>query len=217
MTIVNTGGIAIIKVALVEDDANIRSALAGVLSSEPGVRCVGTFPDAESALVGIPKIMPDVVLMDIQLPRQSGIECVRALKRSYPNLQFVMVTIFEDDDLVFKSLAAGAVGYMLKSAPPPEILDAIVEVHNGGSPMSGYIARKVVQSFHKLPLPPPETNGLSPREQELLGYLARGFLYKEIADQMSIRIDTVRSHIRRIYEKLHAHSRTEAIKKFVGF
>jgi DNA-binding NarL/FixJ family response regulator len=206
-----------IAVVVVEDDDSIRAALELILNGSSDFRCAGTFPDAESALRGIPSILPDAVLMDIQLPGQSGIDCVRALKRSHANLQFVMVTVFEDDDLVFKSLAAGAVGYLLKSSPPAEILKAIAEVHAGGSPMSSYIARKVVQSFHRVRSPSLELEALSPREQELLGYLAKGFLYKEIADRMDIRLDTVRSHIRRVYEKLHAHSRTEAVKKFVGF
>jgi len=205
-----------VTVAVVEDDNHIRAALELILNGSSHFHCAGTFPDAESALLGIPRIGPDVVLMDIQLPRQSGIECVQALKRAHPNLQFVMVTVFEDDDLVFKSLAAGAVGYMLKSSPPVQILEAIAEVYAGGSPMSSYIARKVVQSFHKDCSSSPEVETLSRREQELLGYLAKGFLYKEIADRMGIRLDTVRSHIRRVYEKLHAHSRTEAVNKFRG-
>jgi DNA-binding NarL/FixJ family response regulator len=211
---VNGGRENSIAVVVVEDDDSIRAALELILNRSSDFRCAGTFPDAESALVGIPQLMPDVVLMDIQLPRQSGIDCVRALKRSHPNLQFVMVTVFEDDDLVFRSLAAGAVGYLLKSSPPAEILEAIAEVHAGGSPMSSYIARKVVQSFHKECAG--EVEALSPRERELLGYLAKGFLYKEIADRMDIRLDTVRSHIRRVYEKLHAHSRTEAVNRFFG-
>ncbi len=206
-----------IAVAVVEDDNNIRAALEVILNSSSSFHCAGTFPDGELALAGIGNLMPDVVLMDIQLPRRSGIECVQALKRSHPSLQFIMVTVFEDDDLVFKSLAAGAVGYLLKSSPPSKILEAIAEVHAGGSPMSSYIARKVVQSFHKSLSSSPELESLSARERELLGYLAKGFRYKEIADRMEIRLDTVRSHIRRVYEKLHAHSRTEAIKKFVGF
>lgn len=205
-----------IQVALVEDDPGIRGTLEILLNGAPGFQCVATFASAETALARLPQLSPDVVLMDIQLPQMSGVDCVRKLKERHPQMQVLMLTVFEDDELVFDSLAAGATGYLLKRTAPSEILDAISEVHRGGSPMSSYIARRVVQSFQK-PRPPQATDlPLSAREREILGQLAQGFRYKEIAAELSISIDTVRTHLRRIYEKLHVHSRTEAVVKFLG-
>lgn len=204
-----------VRVALVEDDSSIRNALEIVLNGAPGFECVGAFASAEDALARLAGVSPQVVLMDIQLPRMSGVDCVRALKERHPEIQILMLTVFEDDELVFESLAAGATGYLLKRTPPGEILEAIAEVNRGGSPMSSYIARKVVQSFRpsrqageKLPL--------SERERQILQQLAKGYRYKEIADALDISLDTVRTHLRRIYEKLHVHSRTEAVVKFLG-
>lgn len=205
-----------IRVALVEDDASVRNALEIVLNGAPGFECAGAFGSGEEALSALEAALSQVVLMDIRLPRMSGVECVRKLKEVHPEIQVLMLTVFEDDELVFDSLAAGATGYLLKRTPPGEILDAIAEVHRGGSPMSSYIARKVVQSFqrprsgaaHRLPL--------SEREEEILQQLAKGYRYKEIAESLSISMDTVRTHLRRIYEKLHVHSRTEAVVKFLG-
>ena len=205
-----------IRVALVDDDSGNRKTLELVIDGAPGYECVGTFASAEDALGRLAAASPQVVLMDIQLPRMSGVECVSRLKERHPELQVIMLTVFENDELVFDSLAAGATGYLLKRTPPGEILEAIAEVHRGGSPMSSYIARKVVHSFQK----PQRTGGanlpLSEREREILRQLAQGFRYKEIADALSISLDTVRSHLRRIYEKLHVHSRTEAVVKFLG-
>ena len=174
-------------------------------------------PDGESALAQLPALRPDVVLMDIRLPGLSGIECVRRLKAVLPGVQIVMLTVFEDEERVFDALAAGATGYLVKRTPPAEILAAIAEVRRGGSPMSSAIARKVVQAFqHSRRSAPGGALELSPREQEILTLLARGLRYKEVADQLGIALDTVRSHIRRIYEKLHVTSRTEAVVKFLG-
>jgi DNA-binding NarL/FixJ family response regulator len=205
-----------IRVALVEDDSSIRNALAIVLNGAPGFECVGTFPSAEDALARLAGTAPQVVLMDIQLPRMSGVDCLRKLKEQQPEVQILMLTVFEDDELVFDSLTAGATGYLLKRTPPAEILEAIAEVRRGGSPMSSYIARKVVQSFQRSRQAPGDHLPLSEREREILGRLAKGFRYKEIAEALGISLDTVRTHLRRIYEKLHVHSRTEAVLKFLG-
>ncbi len=200
-----------------EDDGALRQSLNLVLEGTPGFQCVGVFADAESALQQLPALQPEVVLMDIRLPGLSGLECVRRLKRLLPQTQVIMLTVFEDEDRVFDALAAGATGYLLKRTAPAGILEAIIEVHQGGSPMSSAIARKVVQSFHALAGERRHDPALhlSPREAQLLRLLARGHRYKEIADQLGIALDTVRSHIRRIYEKLHVTSRTEAVVKFL--
>ncbi|MCL4790153.1 MAG: response regulator transcription factor [Verrucomicrobia bacterium] len=206
----------LIRVALVEDDAQIRESLAVLIEGAPGFRCVSRHADAESALAALPKLKPDVVLMDIRLPRLSGIECARQIKTALPAVQIVMLTVFEDDERVFDSLTAGASGYLIKRTPPAQILEAIAEVHRGGSPMSSAIARKVVQYVQTVARPSGSELPVSAREQEILDRLARGFRYKEIADALGISMDTVRSHIRRIYEKLQVHSRTEAVVKFLG-
>lgn len=206
-----------VRVAIVEDDPGTRQSLALLIGGTPGFQCVGVHADAETALAEIPNGQPDVVLMDIQLPGLSGLECVRRLKARLPAVQFIMLTVFEDDERVFDSLAAGATGYLLKRASPVEILEAITEVQRGGSPMTSAIARKVVQAFHR---PSSATAAtaieISPREQQILTLLSRGFRYKEIAEQLGIALDTVRSHIRRLYEKLQVTSRTEAVVKFLG-
>lgn len=207
-----------IKVAIVEDSADTREALQVLINGSEGFMCVAACGSAEEALAVIPRCPPDVVLMDIQLPGMSGIECIRRLKNQLPDVQIMMLTVFEDHDRIFQSLAAGASGYIVKKTVPDKLLEAIDELHKGGAPMSGQIARQVVEAF-KNPvdsLPehdaPPPTN-LSKREQEILGQLARGFLYKEICNHLGISMGTVRVHIRHIYEKLHVHNRTEAILK----
>ena len=204
-----------ISVSIVEDDAEVRRSLARLINSSPGYRCVSEHPSAEEALESIPKVKPDVALMDINLLNLNGVECVRRLKPLVPATQIIMLTVYQNTEHIFNALAAGATGYMLKQTPPPELLAAIKEVHEGGSPMSSHIARKIVQSFQRPPAPKSDadTYSLSPREAEVLDLLAKGFLYKEIADAMHVSYATVHTHIRHIYEKLHVRSRTEAVAK----
>lgn len=204
-----------ITVSVVEDDARVRDSLVRLINRAEGFSCVSEYPNAESALTGIPLKKPEVVLMDINLPGMSGIECVKKLKASDPQVQVVMLTVYENTDQIFKALAFGASGYLLKQTPPEELLAAVRDVHRGGSPMTGHIARKVVQSFQRSESNAKATDSLSPREQEVLEYLAKGFLYKEIAEQLQISFETVHTYIRRIYEKLHVRSRTEAVAKFL--
>jgi RNA polymerase sigma factor (sigma-70 family) len=204
-----------ITVSIVEDDARVRESLAGLISRAPGFECVSDYPTAEAALIGIPKVKPEVVLMDINLPGMSGIDCVRKLKSVEPSCQIVMLTVYENTEQIFKALANGASGYLLKATAPEELLVAIQEVHRGGSPMTSHIARKVVQSFQQSSASTKATENLSPREQEVLELLAKGFLYKEIADQLHISFETVHTYIRRIYEKLQVRSRTEAVAKYL--
>jgi DNA-binding NarL/FixJ family response regulator len=205
-----------ISVSIVEDDAGVRGSLARLIDGTPGFRCLSQHPTAESALQDMPKASPEVVLMDINLPGLSGVECVRRLKPLLPRTQVIMLTVYQNPDHIFKALTAGATGYLLKQTPPAELLDAIREVHGGGSPMSSHIARKIVQSFQQ-PVPvASEANHLSPRETEVLDLLAKGFLYKEIADKTGLTYATVHTHIRHIYEKLHVRSRTEAVAMHLG-
>ena len=203
-----------INVAIVEDDPRVREGLLALLNGGDDFRCVGAFPNAEAALKQLPHDWPDVVLMDIRLPGMSGVECVAKLKELRPALQIIMVTICADDEQIFNSLKAGASGYLIKKAKPAEILEAITEVHSGGAPMSGAIARKVVECFRQSPAQ--ETEGLSKRENEILGYLAKGYQNKEIAEALSLSVLTVSTHVRNIYDKLHVRSRTEAVVKFLG-
>jgi RNA polymerase sigma factor (sigma-70 family) len=204
-----------ITVSIVEDDARVRESLAGLISRAPGFECVSHYPTGEEALAEIPKKKPAVVLMDINLPGMSGIDCVRKLKAVEPSCQIVMLTVYENTEQIFKALANGASGYLLKSTPPEELLSAVQDVHRGGSPMTSHIARKVVQSFQQSAPSSKATDNLSPREQEVLELLAKGFLYKEIADQLHISFETVHTYIRRIYEKLQVRSRTEAVAKYL--
>lgn len=204
-----------ILVVIVEDIKEIREGLQLLIDGSDGFACYKTFSAAEEAIIEIPAICPDVVLMDINLPGINGIEAVRNLKSKCPGTQFIMSTIYEDDDNIFESLKAGASGYLLKKTAPAKLLDAIVEVQNGGSPMSSQIARKVITSFqNKNSID--ETEILTPKEKEILRALAKGLRYKEIADGMKISIETVRSHARKIYEKLQVQSRTEALNKVFG-
>ena len=204
-----------IKVAVVDDDAGVRTKLAHAVARFGGCVCVGQFSSGEEALAGLPAAAPDVVLMDINLPGMNGIECVRRLKPAYPGIEFIMLTVYEDTESVFNALSAGASGYLLKLVTRQELLEAIQRVHAGGSPMTSHIARKVVQSFrHPAPMET-ETTKLSPREQQVLEYLAKGFLYKEISDALDLSYDTVHNHIRHIYEKLHVRSRTQAVTKYL--
>ncbi len=190
----------------------MREILAGWLGGADGFRFVSEFSNADSALAKLPADRPDVVLVDIHLGRQSGISCVRQLKEKMPETQFLMLTVFEDGDHIFDALTAGASGYLLKRTPCDELLAAIRQVHEGGSPMSSYIARKVVQWFQsKKPNTRKELEVLSDREREILRLLARGFAYKEMADTLEISIGTINTHVRRIYQKLHVSSRSEAV------
>jgi DNA-binding NarL/FixJ family response regulator len=205
-----------IKVAIVEDDEGIRSGLSTLIRRASAFRLAGDYPDAETALREIPRHPPDVVLMDINLPGMNGVECVRQLKASVPTVQFLMLTVYEDSESLFNSLKAGASGYLLKRTASARLLEAIRDVYGGGSPMTPQLARRVVQFFSR---PPAEGDSpvsrLTPGEKEFLDQLANGYAYKEIADRMKISIDTVRSYVRTVYEKLHVHSRTEAVVKYL--
>jgi DNA-binding NarL/FixJ family response regulator len=205
-----------ITVSIVEDDAEVRAALASLIDSSPGYACVSQHPTAESALREIPRIAPNVTLMDINLPGLNGIECVRQLKPMAPKTQTIMLTVYQNTEHIFNALAAGATGYMLKQTPPAELLAAITGVHEGGSPMSSHIARKIVQSFQRPTSIAPEAQQLSQREAQVLDLLAKGYLYKEIADNLKLTYATVHTHIRHIYEKLHVRSRTEAVAMHLG-
>ena len=205
-----------ISVSIVEDDVQVRASLVKLIDSSPGFRCVSNHASAENALQEIPKVKSQVVLMDINLPGINGVECVRRLKPQMPGTQVIMLTVYQNTEHIFNALAAGATGYLLKQTPPAELLAAIREVHGGGSPMSSHIARKIVQSFQQSASASAEAQSLSSREAEVLDLLAKGFLYKEIADSMKVTYATVHTHIRHIYEKLHVRSRTEAVAKHLG-
>ena len=204
------------KVAIVEDDAGIRESLAVLINGTAGLRCIGTYPNAELALKILPENWPDAILMDINLPQMSGIDCVAKLKAVNNALRVLMLTVHVDSELIFKSLKAGADGYLVKQTSPVEILEALTDVLRGGAPMSNSIARKVVLFFQNQAAADGETATLTKRELEILNQLAKGFQYKEIADSLGINLLTVRTHIHHIYEKLHVRSRTEAVVKFLG-
>jgi DNA-binding NarL/FixJ family response regulator len=204
-----------ISVSIIEDDSQTREILSDWIRRTDGFRLVGQHGSAESALAALPQENPTVVLTDINLPHLNGIECVRRLKALLPETQFIMLTVYEDADHIFHALAAGATGYLLKQTPRNELLAALQQVHKGGSPMTSNIARKVVQSFQLHPHPSvADSAELSPREKEVLDLLTRGYLYKEIAESLSISLPTVNTYIRRIYEKLHVRSRAQAVAKF---
>ena len=204
-----------ITVSIVEDNDELRNTLARVLNRAEGFRCVSHHPSAEAALKELPAVKPEVILMDINLPGINGVECVRQLKQLLPQTHAIMLTVYEDTDNIFNALAAGAAGYLLKRTKSAELLEAIREVHRGGSPMTTHIARKVTQSFQRVGLSAHPTENLSQREQEVLDCLSQGFLYKEIADKLGISYETVHTYIRRIYEKLQVRTRTEAVAKFL--
>lgn len=203
-----------IKVAIIEDDSRVRQSLAVLIDGAGSFSCVGAFHNAETALKQMSGEWPDVVLMDINLPNMSGIECVAKLKEMRPSLLIVMLTSYEDNELIFDSLTAGASGYLTKRTPPAAILDAIADVHRGGSPITSSIARQIVRYFHDKRRAP-EMPELSKRESEILELLSEGQKNKEIAASLSISIETVRIHVRHIYEKLHVRSRTEAVAKYL--
>jgi DNA-binding NarL/FixJ family response regulator len=202
-----------IKVAIVEDNRTVRDGLKFLIGHSPGCECVRGWATAEEALEQVERVRPDVVLMDIGLPGMSGIDCITQIKKLLPKIQILMLTVFEDDDRVFQSLTAGASGYLLKKSDPTQVIAAIEDIHRGGSPMSSQIARRVVAFFQKPQSDHRQVDGLSPREQEILTLLAKGFLYKEIAESLGISVETVRTHIRNLYEKLHVRSRMEAVNK----
>ena len=204
-----------ITVSIVDDEADLREHIAGYLTAAGGILCKSAYASAEEALEHLPNDNPDVVLMDINLGGMDGIECVRRLKTQMPQAQVLMLTVFEDTEKIFRALAAGASGYLLKRMSPKKLLEAITEVRDGGSPMSASIARKVVESFRAQPGRVDEAAELSQRERSVLNGLAEGLAYKQIADQLGVSIHTVRNYIRRIYEKLHVQTRTEAVAKFM--
>ncbi len=201
------------SVIVVEDDRGLREELVKVLNSGPAVRCIGACASGEEALQIIPAKNPDVVLMDIRLPGISGINCVAELRQRLPALQIIMLTVYEDSESIFRALKAGAAGYLVKSSPPPKLLEAIVDVSKGGAPMSSHIARKVVQHFHSAGAAPDRTEELSPREREVLDLLACGYIYKEIGEKLGISPETVRTYVKNICEKMHVRSRVEAVGK----
>jgi DNA-binding NarL/FixJ family response regulator len=212
-----------INVALVEDDPGVRANLVQMIDGTPGFHCQGAYPDGVTALKSIPGNLPDVVLMDINLPGMRGTECVSRLKSIAPTLPVLMLTVYDDSEEIFKSLMAGATGYLLKRTPKDQLLEAISEITEGGAPMSRQIARRVVQFFQDMKQEPAtarrngsELDALTKREEEVLALLAKGYAYKEIASQLGISFETARSHARSIYGKLHVHCRTEAVLKYLG-
>lgn len=204
-----------INVVIIEDNEKYRNGLTQLIDGTPGYSCVGAFSDCEQALQEIVDLLPNVVLMDIGLPGMSGIEGVKAIQARFPEIEILMLTIYEDDDKVFQSLYAGASGYLLKKTPPAKILEAISEIHSGGAPMSAKIARKVMDVFHKKTPADDEADQLSTREKEILQLLVEGLSHKAIAERLFISPHTVRTHLKNIYEKLHVHSRSEAAVKAV--
>ncbi|MBK7939093.1 MAG: response regulator transcription factor [Lewinellaceae bacterium] len=202
-----------IRVAIVEDDRDIRQSFEAIISGAAGYTCISAYDNAEDAVDDIPVQKPDVVIMDIHLPGMTGIDAVRMLKQEMPGLQIAMCTVYDDDEHIFNALRAGASGYLLKRTTPEKLLEAVSDLYQGGSPMSSEIARRVVASFQKTTAPSPELAILTPREKEILDLLAKGYLYKEIAAELFISIETVKRHIHNIYEKLHVQTRTEALNK----
>jgi DNA-binding NarL/FixJ family response regulator len=203
-----------IRVAIVEDDQQVRENLATLIRETNGLECVGTFDSGEQALDGMPRRTPDVVLMDVNLPGMSGVECVRQLKARLPAVQVVMLTVYDDSERIFHALQIGASGYLLKRSTADEIIRAVEDVHRGGAPMSSYIARKVVQSFQRQGPSDKPAENLTKRETDVLEYAARGYTNKEIADALGLSAETVRGYLKTIYGKLHVRSRTEAAIKF---
>ena len=205
-----------ISVAIVEDNPQVRRSLSRYIGGAPGFSCTCTCASAEEALNVIPKSPPDVVLMDIQLPNKSGVACTALLKKALPAVPVMMLTVYEDTDTIFNALKAGASGYLLKRSDPAEVLQAVTELHNGGAPMTGEIARKVIDSFHRSKPDEHPQDALTAREEEILDYLAKGFVPKEIAEKLAISCATVRYHLRHIYDKLHVRSQVEAVIKHLG-
>ena len=205
-----------ISLAIVEDLAEVREGLKQFIALSPEFTILDTFETAEDAIQVLPRLNADIVIMDLNLPGMSGIECIRRLKKKIPDTQFIMFTVYESDEKVFEALKAGASGYLLKNSSMPQLIEALRDLHNGGSPMSAHIARKLVTLFREEHADAEPTIGLSKRENEILQLLSKGLLYKEIGDQLGIAVGTVRQHIHKIYEKLHVQNRTEAINKAFG-
>jgi len=208
-----------IAVCIIDDDAGVRASVGTFVDGTPGFRCVGRYGNGEEALdalEGLAEERPDVALMDIHLPGMSGIECARRLKAAAPEVQIIMLTAFEDTAQIFQALAAGATGYILKRTPAAKLLQAITDVHAGGSSMSSSIARQVVASLQKTAAASAAAQRLTAREESILAGLARGWTYQKIADELEISMGTLRTHIRRVYDKLHVHARTEAVAKYIG-
>ncbi len=203
-------------IAIVEDSAGICEELKHILASAADLACVSVCRNAASALARIPSLAPELIVMDIHLPDGSGIECTARLKRVLPATQILMFTIHDDTDQIVRAMEAGASGYILKSTPAPEILAAIRALRDQGAPMSAEVARKLVESFHRRPAPPATAEALTLRENEILELLGEGLLYKEIGDRLAIKLDTVGTHVKSIYRKLHVRSRTEAVLKYLG-
>ncbi|HUR59237.1 MAG TPA: response regulator transcription factor [Opitutaceae bacterium] len=214
-----TTALTTITVGIVEDSAPFRSRLRDFINASDDLHCTCTFANGASALAGLPAKSPDVVLMDLQLPDTSGVDCTFKLKSQLPGTQFMIFTVHEDSEQIFNALKAGASGYLLKRTPPDEILAAIRELHRGGAPMSSEIARKVVLSFRPEPrarTARPGLESLSPRQEEILRLLSQGHTVKEIADHTGLTVETVRSYLKLVYQKLHVRSRTEALLKYLG-
>lgn len=214
--IASPGSGRLIGVAVVEDNPGLRRSLIRLIDHESGMRCVGAWQDGKSALIEMPALKPDVVLMDIHMPGMSGIECTARFKQICPDTQVVMVTVYEDTESVFSALQAGACGYLLKRSPPETIVKAVRDACDGGSPMTSQIARKVVDVFKKTAVPSGTGIELAPREKEVLELFAKGYVNKEVADKLNISYLTVKGYTKTIYEKLHVHSRSEALMKFVS-
>lgn len=204
------------KVIIVEDDRRLRNQLTQILELAKDIICLGAYASAEEALPNILEKVPDVVLMDIKLPGMSGIQCVVEIKRTLPTIQVIMVTVYEESERIFRSLKAGANGYIIKSDSPDQLLDAIRDVYTGGVPMSSSIARKVIHHFHIIGISPEDSENLSPREQEVLELLSQGLIYKEIGNRLNISVTTVRTYVVNICHKMHVRSRLEAVAKHRG-
>jgi DNA-binding NarL/FixJ family response regulator len=205
-----------IRVAMIEDDEEIRSNLGDAIAAHGDFRLVGSYRDAESALKSLPDAKPRVVLTDINLPGMDGVQCVRRLKAAMPDVEFIMLTVYQDGALLMQSFMAGANGYLLKRTSPEKLFTAIREVCEGGAPMTPAMARRVVQHFQQAPAPTSDLARLTPRERDVLDQLARGFCYKEVADHLHIGTGTLQTHVHNIYEKLRVHSRTEAVVKYLN-
>lgn len=202
-----------VRVGVVEDDDLVREGLRVLIDGSAGSRCVGAWPSVEDALAELPKDLPDVLLMDIQLPGMSGAEGVRLVRERHPSVEVLMLTVLAERARIFESICNGACGYLLKNTPPARLLEALREAKEGGAPMSPEIARKVVELFRKTPPPPVEETRLTPQETKLLGLLAAGHSYQAAADRLHVSVNTVRNYIRSVYEKLHVHSSSEAVSK----